>query len=107
MPVLQGLFPEEFFQHHLLLLEAIHILNSDSISAEQLEHRSVVLPYYCFLFATLYGYNNMGINVHGLLHLVDVVKDLGPLWVTSCFSWFSCNNLKLSAELCLNLLGKS
>ena len=33
----------------------------------------------------------MGINVHGLLHLVDVVTDLNPLWVTSCFLWESLN----------------
>ena len=33
----------------------------------------------------------MTINVHQLLHLVNVVQNLGPLWVYSCFSFESLN----------------
>ena len=33
----------------------------------------------------------MSANVHGLLHLSDVVKNLGPLWSHSCFPFESAN----------------
>lgn len=31
----------------------------------------------------------MSANLHGLLHLSDVVEDLGPLWAHSCFPYES------------------
>ena len=37
------------------------------------------------------GERNMSANVHGLLHLPDVVKNLGPLWSHSCFPFESAN----------------
>lgn len=33
----------------------------------------------------------MTINVHSLMHLPDAVRNLGPLWVHSCFSFESAN----------------
>ena len=30
-------------------------------------------------------------NIHGLLHLPDVVTKLGPLWAHSCFPFESAN----------------
>ena len=33
----------------------------------------------------------MTINVHGLLHLPEVVNNLGPLWAHSCFPFESAN----------------
>ena len=29
----------------------------------------------------------MTINIHNLLHLPNVVRHLGPLWVNSCFAF--------------------
>lgn len=33
----------------------------------------------------------MSANVHGLLHLPEVVRDLGPLWSHSCFQFEHAN----------------
>lgn len=33
----------------------------------------------------------MSSNVHGLLHLPDVVTKLGPLWAHSCFPFEAAN----------------
>ena len=33
----------------------------------------------------------MSANVHSLLHLPEVTKDLGPLWATSCFPYEAAN----------------
>jgi len=37
------------------------------------------------------GVRHMSANVHGLLHLPDVVADLGPLWAHSCFPYETAN----------------
>ena len=90
-PVLFNILPAAYYQHHLLLVEAIYTLNSDSIAPESLDKCEMMLNYYVCLFSTLYGANNMGINVHSIVHLVDTVKDLGPLFVYSCFPFESLN----------------
>lgn len=33
----------------------------------------------------------MSANVHALLHLPEVVRDLGPLWAHSCFPFENAN----------------
>ena len=33
----------------------------------------------------------MTLNIHGLLHLPEVVKNLGPLWAHSCFPFEFAN----------------
>lgn len=91
VPVLFGLLKTEVFQHYLLLVEAIYILNLDSISNEQVLHCEELLIKYCCMYATIYGEKHMSANLHQLLHLHDNVKQMGPLWVYSCFSFESMN----------------
>lgn len=45
---------------------------------------SFVLQFVC-MFSALYGEKHMSANLHQLLHLTDMVRGLGPLWVYSCF----------------------
>ena len=33
----------------------------------------------------------MTLNVHGLLHLPEIVSNLGPLWAHSCFPFEAAN----------------
>jgi len=37
------------------------------------------------------GEQHMTMNVHNLLHLPQVVRNLGPLWSHSCFPFESAN----------------
>lgn len=37
----------------------------------------------------------MTANMHGLLHLPDTVRRLGPLWVHSCFPFEAANGVIL------------
>ena len=46
---------------------------------------------FCIRIEELYGSRCEMYNVHCLLHLVDRVKDLGPLWTHSCFSFEDFN----------------
>jgi hypothetical protein len=87
---------DEYYQHHLLLVEAIYILNQRTISSAEILHCERVLINYYSRFQGMYGKRHMTMNVHQLLHLTDVVKRLGPFWVYSCFSFEGMNGTLLN-----------
>ena len=91
LPCLYGLLPDSYFQHYLLLVEAIYILLKHSISMNELTKASKLLKHFCIRIEELYGGRYETYNVHGLLHLVERVKDLGPLWTHSCFCFEDFN----------------
>ncbi|KAE8738826.1 hypothetical protein FOCC_FOCC015685 [Frankliniella occidentalis] len=85
LPVLQGLISTMHMKHYSTLVAAVQYLNSDNVSHEDLLKAEQLITKYVAYFEDIYSRKFMTINVHLLLHLVEVVKDLGPLWVTSCF----------------------
>ena len=91
LPCLYGLLPDSYFQHYLLLVEAIYILLKHSISMSELTKVSKLLKHFCRRIEELYGGRYETYNVHGLLHLVERVKDLGPLWTHLCFCFENFN----------------
>ena len=91
LPCLWGLLEEDYFQHLLLLVDAIYLLLQDSISPNDIESSSSMLLHFCARMEALYGRRYETYNVHMLLHLPDCVRHLGPLWGTSCF-WFEGYN---------------
>ena len=95
LPVLYGILPDDYFQHFALLSESIFILLLDSISEEQLLHAEKMLFHFCFMMAPLYGERYETANVHYLVHLVDNVRALGPLWTHSCFHFEDKNGFLL------------
>lgn len=46
----------------------------------ELAKASRLLKHFCIRIEELYGGHYETYNVHGLLHLVERVKDLGPPW---------------------------
>lgn len=95
IPVLHGILPEIYLNHFALLVEAIYVLNSESISSEQLSYCDRLLYHFCCTFSTLYGERYMTAVVHQLVHLTDTVRHLGPLWVYSCFAFEDANGMLL------------
>lgn len=91
LPCLWGLLEEDYFQHLLLLVDAIFLLLQDSISPSDINKSSSLLVHFCTRMEALYGRRYETYNVHMLLHLPDCVRQLGPLWGTSCF-WFEGYN---------------
>ena len=91
VPVLYGLMDDSLYQHYLLLVEAIYLLSQESISPSVLSRSKELLTYFVCLYQEFYGERHMSANIHQLLHLSDVVKELGPLWVYSCFSFEDMN----------------
>ncbi|XP_070201071.1 uncharacterized protein [Littorina saxatilis] len=91
LPLLRDLQGEEYFQHYLLLVNAVFLLLQESVSEDDVGKADRLLQHFCCTFAALYGDRYMTCNVHQLLHLPDMVKDMGPLWVYSCFSFENAN----------------
>lgn len=83
--ILQDLMEPEYFNHDSQLACGIFILNQSSITPEELKLIKSLLTAFVAKFQTLYNPRYMSFNIHSLLHLSEVVHDLGPLWVTSCF----------------------
>lgn len=91
IPCLYNILPDAYLQHLILLVQAIYLLLQDSISQSELKKASSLLKHFCLKIGYLYGPRYETYNVHCLLHLTDRVKDLGPLWTHSCFSYEDFN----------------
>ena len=85
LPVLSGILPSQYLNHFSLLVTSVHILLQQSISNSQIFQCENMISTFCQQFETLYGQRYMSANVHLLLHLPSTVRQLGPLWVYSCF----------------------
>lgn len=53
--VLYGVLPDMFYQHHLLLVEAIFLLLQDAVKDGDVKQSLRILQHYCFMFGPLYG----------------------------------------------------
>ena len=95
LPVLQGILPDENFQHFALLVVSMRKLVADSIPPKDILESEKLLNLFCKRFAQLYGDKEMTVNIHGLLHLATTVRELGPLWAYSCFFFEGLNGLLL------------
>ncbi|KAL3987097.1 organic solute transporter subunit alpha [Sarotherodon galilaeus] len=96
--VLPGFLQPPFLQHFFCLSVSIHILLQESVSQNdlQLAHENLVL--FVRNMEELYGEENVSFNCHQLIHLSDCVRNWGPLWATSAFS-FERNSANLRALL--------
>ena len=55
IPVLSGLLPQRYLEHHELLVCSLHILLGDTITTTDLSLTQETLEVYCRNFETLYG----------------------------------------------------
>lgn len=53
--VLQGFLQEDFYQHHLLLVEGIYLLLKDLVERDDITQSAKLFSHYCYLFPALYG----------------------------------------------------
>lgn len=91
VPCLWNILPDEYFQHFILLVEAIWLLDQSSVSTLCLQKADNLLRHFCLRVEALYGRRYETFNVHCLLHLSECVRNIGPLWACSCF-WFEDYN---------------
>ena len=53
--VLYHILLEEYYQHHLLLVEGVYLLLKDSVNVTDIIQSSRLLQHYCILFPSYYG----------------------------------------------------
>ncbi|XP_072170541.1 uncharacterized protein [Diadema setosum] len=92
--VLGGLLPLKYLKHWCLLVFAIHILLQAKVSRGTLDSAELALKKFVIGVESLYGKEHISFNIHLLTHLADNVRNWGPLWAASAFS-FEANNGKL------------
>lgn len=91
LPVLAGLMQEDVFENFKCLVAAIALLNSDTVTNDMVQEAERLLHIFVSRFEHLYGQEFCTLNVHQLLHLPACVRDLGNLWVFSCFPYEDLN----------------
>ncbi|KAK3932331.1 Triosephosphate isomerase [Frankliniella fusca] len=96
LPVYKGTLSDLYLDHHATLVAALQILNSDVITAADLKIAHDLIHKYISYFPDLYDEDFLTINFHLLLHWPEIVKNLGPAWVTSCFPLENINGILLS-----------
>lgn len=96
LPVLEGVLRQDYFNHYLLLVVAISMLNCERVTYSMINVAQEFLNKFVCEFETLYGLQFCSINIHQLRHLPDNVMKLGPLWVFSCYQYENLNGLFLT-----------
>lgn len=89
--VLHGVLNVVYYQNWMKFVRIMHILLGDSVASDQL--RSLQKDMFSFLqeYEGLYGEGRITFNAHALLHLVDCVREWGPLWNVSAYSYEGVN----------------
>ena len=72
--ILKDLLPQAYYDHFLMLSEAIHILLLDSITPELLNRAEGLLVNFCANMGKLYSQRYELPNFHLLIHLMDSVR---------------------------------
>lgn len=93
--VLRGILKDKYLDHFILLSGSIYKLLTTNISNNDFDIAEKKLEKFVREYEVLYGKESMTMNVHLLTHMVFCVKNLGPLWTQSMFS-FESNNATFS-----------
>lgn len=89
--VLKGVLKSELYDHFMLLVQGIYLLNTCSISPDDVNLSNMLLNQFVCQFQELYGLRHMSHNLHMLLHLGLMVQRLGPLCLINCFPFEDMN----------------
>lgn len=90
-PALYDILSNDYMYHFLRLSFSIFMLSQEIITEENIVLAETYLRQFCSSFEELYGRRFMTLNIHNLLHLPNCVRNLGPLWTSSCFSFEDVN----------------
>lgn len=74
----------------------MHIHLEEKLKHCDIEVAERALKKFTMQFEKLYGAANMTFNVHLLIHIATSVRNWGPLWATSTFSFESFNGTLLN-----------
>lgn len=96
--VTYGILKQQVYAHFLFFHVAIRILASTSSSEEYLDFADCALQKFVSRSENFYGPTFCSYNVHGLTHLTNDVRQLGPLDSFSAFPYE--NNMTIFRKFC-------
>jgi hypothetical protein len=91
--LLHGILPDAYFSNFLVFAEACRLLCVRIVSDEQLDEVQRKFEEFLSEAETLYGEEVITANMHLHLHLVDVVKDWGPVYAFWLFPFERLNGV--------------
>lgn len=86
-----GTIPQRYVTHFQLLSSSVYTLLKSKITSRELTETEEKWRGFVDIFQVFFGKTNMVMNIHLLMHLVESVRNLGPLWSHSAFP-FEKNN---------------
>jgi len=89
---LKNVLSDEVYNHFMTLHVAITILSSNNLCTDEpnLLYAHQLLQHFVTSFKTIYGHHHVSHNVHGLLHIVQDVRNFGSLDMFSTFKFENC-----------------
>lgn len=96
LPMLDGILPSNYMEHLSSLVAAVQLLGADEVSNESIGVARSLLKKFIAQFPDFYDAKYLTINFHLLLHLCDMVEDLGPTWSFTCFPLEALNAVILN-----------
>lgn len=95
LPVLCGILSKKHWNHLFFLVFVIYTLLQEKIQMVDTDSAEKALKKFVMQFEKLHGKENMIFNVHLMTHISASVRNWGPLWATSTFSFESFNSMLL------------
>ena len=90
--VLNNILPNAYFQNWMCFVTAVYILVQDDMDFSMINQAELLLTKFVIDCEQLYGREYVTYNMHQLIHMADSVRNWGPLWAISCFSFESMNH---------------
>ncbi|XP_036141154.1 uncharacterized protein LOC118647030 isoform X2 [Monomorium pharaonis] len=91
LPCLSGIIRDNLLEHLALLVGTLFLLLQNNLSENDLRKCEIDLLRFVAEFQILYGEKCVTFNIHSLLHIVQSIKMVGPLWANSAFVFESTN----------------
>ena len=85
IPIFVGILPDDQFEHLLCLSHIMFTLNKTTIDQADIAECEILIDAYCKDFGEIYGLRYQTTNFHNLRHLVQDVRNLGPLFHFDCY----------------------
>lgn len=88
-PILAMYLPAKFGRHFLLLATAANFCESKTFCTDQISYIKSLVEEFIFEFPLLYGERENVISIHTVIHLTESIKQFGPVYNYSTFSFES------------------
>ena len=97
LPLLSLVIDKDYLTYWSLFVEAVHILLGTRIPHSDIKKADQLLRQFVFETQEKLSISAMYFVIHQLLHIAKSVRDWGPLWATSAFSFESANHYMMLA----------